>query len=100
ITGSPTVDAFSGQLVDTDMGIDIIIYDASSPLNQIDPPEYGKLDPTSILAVTYQTPGNERFLIDFTYETYVVSATINNDKSEIFGIEFSNIEKPHPDVVG
>ena len=99
-TSSPTPTSFNGQLVDTDIGVDIIIYDDNGDLFQIDPPEYGELDITSDLYTVYQTPGNERFLIDYTYETYVSSSSINNDKSEIFGIEFSNIEIPHPEVVG
>jgi len=100
VTGYPNVDTLSGNLVDTDMNTEIIIYDDLNPLDLIDPPEYAQLDPTCELAVEYQDVGNERFLLDFTYETYVASSSIDSDISEIFGIEFFNIEKPHPDCIG
>lgn len=99
VTGTPTQVGISGNLVDIDLGVPIIIYDDVLPLDQINPPDYGQLDPACVLA-TYMPPGNETFAITYTYETYVASSSINNDKSEIFGIEFSNIERPHPDVIG
>jgi len=43
---------------------------------------------------------NDRFIITESYTSYVASSSINNDVAEIFGIEFSNIEKPHPDCIG
>lgn len=97
---SPTVDVFSGLLVDTDMGVPITIYDDLTALVQVNPPDYGELDATSILATVYQIALNERFILTFDYTVTPVSSTINNDTSEIFGITFSNIEKPHPDVIG
>lgn len=100
ITGNPGINAFNGTLVDTDIGANIILYDDTAPLDQIDPPEYSELDSTCTLATVYQISGNERFLIDFTYEVYVADTIFNTDNSQIFGIEFGNIEKPHPDVVG
>lgn len=99
ISGSSSTSSYSGQLVDTDMGVITIIYDDVISLNTISGPNYILLDPASILA-TYQTPGNERFIVTNTYETYITSSSFNDDKSEIFGIEFSNIEKPRADVVG
>jgi len=99
VDGNPTTLQYNGQIVDTDMGTTINIYDDSLPLDDITPGNKGQLDSASQLA-TYQTPGNERFIISFGYSQYTVSSSINNDTSNIFGIEFSNIEKPHPEVVG
>lgn len=92
--------SYNQSLTDDDIDREIVIYDDISELTEIDPPEFGALDPTCILADTYQVGGNERFLIDFTYETYSIATLNATDTSEIFGIEFSNIEKPHPDVIG
>lgn len=100
VLGNPTVNSFNGTLVDTDMGVPFYIYDDVDPLDIINPPYYGELDPACILATTYQTLGNERFIVTFTYDSYVASSQVNTDNSEIFGIQFSAIEKPHPDVVG
>lgn len=101
VNGVPSTSSYAGNLVDTDMGVEIIIYDDTLPLDQISAPDYILLDPTTELAVTYQGGGTaDRFIITHTYETYVASTSTNVDKSEIFGIEFGNIEKPHPDVVG
>jgi len=100
IDGNPTVNGYSGVLVDTDMGATIDIYDDVDELDNAVITLYGRLSTSSDLYTTYQTPGNERFLINFTYATYVASSSVNTDVSEIFGLEFSNIEKPHPDVIG
>jgi len=100
ITGSPNLDSISGNLVDTEIGSDIILYDSFEPLDEINPGEHAELDPACELATLYQLPGNERFLIAYTYETYPASSSINNYTSDILGIEFSNIEKPHPDCIG
>lgn len=100
ITGSPTTTGFSGNLVDTDMGVSITLYDDTTDLTPISGPDYALLDPSSILD-SYQGGGtSDRFTITFTYETYVASSSFNDDRSDIFGIQFSNIEIPHPDVVG
>lgn len=100
VQGNPTVIGFNGTLVDTDMGVSFFIYDDVDQLDQVAPPDYVQLDPGSDLATIYQTPGNERFLINYEYQLYTASSQINTDSSQIFGIEFGNIEKPHPDVVG
>lgn len=100
VGSSPTSVLFSGSLTDSDMGNDIVIYDDITPLADVSPGIKGELDPTSQLAVTYQSPGNDRFILTFTYETYLVDTVSNSDVTEIFGIEFSNIERPHPDVIG
>lgn len=100
ITGNPTVNSFSGVITDSDINTDIIIYDDVTTLDIIDPPRYGRLNPTSYMAVTYQIAGNETFVLTYTYETYAASASINNDKADIFGIKLGNIERPHPDVIG
>jgi hypothetical protein len=99
VTGNPTVLQYNGQLVDSDLGSTITIYDDSITLDDITVGAKGQLDPASELA-TFQTPGDETFNIVFSYIPYVASSSINNDLSKIFGIQFSNIEKPHPDVVG
>lgn len=103
VLGAPTPTGFNGLLTDTDLGVDIFIYDDSTDLDNGTILAYGELDTGSQLA-TYQDLGgggaNARFIITFTRETYILDSSINNDVSEIFGIKFSNIEKPHPDIVG
>lgn len=101
VTGSGTNNTFSGQLVDTDVSLSkpITVYDDTISLDTIVGTEYGELTTDSQL-YTYQTLANERFILTYTYEQYTVSSSFNNDVAEIFGIEFSNIEKPHPDVIG
>lgn len=100
INGSTSTSQFNGQLVDTDMGVPLTAYDDVVPLDLISGPDYFELDTSSILYTTYQTPGNERFIITGVYDSYIASTSFNDDKSNIFGIEFSNIERPHPNVVG
>lgn len=102
VNGAPAIDVYNQSLIDTDLGIQLIIYDDIDPLDDLNPPnlEYGQLDTSSPLFINYQTPGDETFVLTFVYETYAASSSIDNDISEIFGIEFGNIEKPHPDVVG
>lgn len=96
---SPGQDTYSGQLTDTDIGTDIILYNDVTELTELTPGVYSSLDSGSSL-FTYQGGGNDRFIITETYESYVVDSSIDNDVSEIFGIKFSNIERPHPDVIG
>jgi hypothetical protein len=101
IDGSPTVQSYNGNLIDSDIGEVITIYDDTLPLSQIDAPAYGELSVGSTLYTGYQNGGvNPRFLINFSYTSYVADSSINNDTSQLFGIEFSNIEKPHPDCIG
>lgn len=104
-SSSPTPETFSSQISSSDMGIPILVYQGTNSLDQLDAPLYHELDITSQLA-SYQEPGGDnyylvpRFIITETYIPEVVTNTETQDKSEIFGIEFSNIEKPHPDVIG
>jgi hypothetical protein len=100
VTGNPNPDNISGILTDTDIGRNIFVYDDLATLDAIYSGQTGQLDPTCILATNYQAGGNPRFVLTFTYDTYTATTTFNDDVSEIFGIEFSNIEKPHPDVIG
>lgn len=100
VDSSPTTDTFTGQITDSDMGQEILIYDDVTPLDFVTGSVYSQLDPTSQLAVDYNPGTNDRFLITESYTSYVVDSIVNVDSSEIFGIEFSNIEKPHPDIVG
>lgn len=102
VLGASSTNDFGGQLVDTIVknNLDIVVYDDTTALDFVTGSSYVVLDPTSDLAATYQISGNERFIITPTYSSYVVNTSYNDDVSEIFGIEFSNIENPHPDVVG
>lgn len=100
VIGFPGISVYNSNLVDTDIGTDIIIYDDLDALDNGVIILYGELDPASDLATIYQGGGNDRFILTFTYQTYVASSSIDSDISEIFGINFSNIQKPHPDVVG
>jgi hypothetical protein len=99
VVGAPGVTDYLGQLVDTDMGRDILIYDDLEELVEITPGIYYALDNITDLA-SYQPGTNDRFIITNTYSSYTLDSSTNTDTSEIFGIEFSNIERPHPDVIG
>ena len=101
VTGGAAINKFNSQLVDTDVSgaRDLVIYDDTLPLSAAFTGAYYQLDNASQL-YTYQTAGNERFIITPTYETYILSSTINNDTAEIFGLKFDNIQKPHPDCIG
>lgn len=100
VNGSPTVFDFNGLLVDTDINVPITIYDDTTQLTETSPGIRATLNTSSTLATTYQVPGNNRFILTFNYAPYVSSSSIDNDVSQIFGIEFSNVQKPHPNVVG
>jgi len=99
IEGAATGSSFNGTLTDIDMGELITVYDNTQPLTNTTIVDYGELDSGSTLA-TYQPGTNDRFILEFTYEDYEASSSIDNDTSEIFGISFSNIERPHPDCTG
>ncbi len=101
INGAANTASFNGTLVDTDVstGASIVIYDDTVALDDITTGVKYELDPDSQLA-TYQDGVNDVFIITATYTPYVASTVENTDISEIFGIEFGNIEKPHPDVIG
>jgi len=84
----------------TDMGIVKTIYDDT---NELDPifsgGAYGEVDPVCQLGDILDD-GNSPLLHTFTYDSYILTTSNDIDTAEIFGIEFSNIEKPHPDVIG
>jgi hypothetical protein len=100
VTGATGQTQLVGTLVDTDMGEDIELYNDITQLDDLTPGIKGELEPTSTLATSYMVSGSEVFTITFTYTSEVVDKIRFADQSEIFGIEFGNIEKPHPDVVG
>lgn len=98
IQASPTDDSVSGQITDSDLGKDITIYNDLNEL-EVHTVNFAELDPACELA-SYQSVGDETFLITETYSNVDVDSSIETDISEIFGIEFSNIQKPNDDVVG
>lgn len=100
VEGTTTAVTFNSILSSSEMGQNLVVYDDTIPLTQINPPDYGVLDSNSTLFTQWQIPGNNRFLVSYTYDEYTISSEIDTDQAEIFGIEFSNIEKPHPSVTG
>jgi len=105
VTGSPTTSSFSGTLTESDVttGTIIIIHDDTVPLDDIATGTKYEIDPTCELA-TYMdlanAGANAWFLITETYAPYVATTVQAADVAEIFGISFSNITRPHPNVVG
>lgn len=103
VEGTSTEVIFSGTLVDTDVtgARQIVLYDDTVALDQAyaTGTAYQELDLSSELG-SYQDGMNDVFVITESYDEYTLATVINTDSSEIFGIEFSNIERPHPNVVG
>jgi hypothetical protein len=105
LTTQPTQQTFNTNVNDSDLGVDITVYQDVTPLDDIDTPRHYILNNTCDI-FSYQDPTGSnyylvpRFIITETYGSTVLSTSLDNDVSEIFGIEFSAIEKPHPDVVG
>lgn len=99
VDGTATDVNYSGTLVDTLVGTNIVIYDDTVALDNVFTGAYFELDGSSELA-TYQPSSDETFVITATYTPYTVQSLTNVDTSEIFGIRFSNIEKPSPTTVG
>jgi hypothetical protein len=98
---SSNIISYSGVLTDADMGKEFTIYDDTAELQQYFNygTSYYEVDKNCQLA-TYQTSSNPRFVLTPFYSPYVVDRLSSVDSSEIFGITFSNIRKPHPDVIG
>lgn len=101
VTGASTDNSYLGQLTDQDVidAKEIIIYDGVTPLATAFSGQKYELDASSTLA-SYQVSGDERFIITPTYALRTVTSNIKTDISEVFGIKFSNIQRPHPNVVG
>lgn len=102
VTGAGSNSNYSGQLTDTDVltPLDIVLYDDNNPLSFVTGSVYSQLDTSSDLYTIYNPGSNNRFIITENYSSYVLSSTFSADVSEIFGVAFSNIERPAPDVVG
>lgn len=95
--GDPTVLSYNGTLTQAGLGTQVTFYDS---LLEIDPvpyaPDYAEFDPASDFVTLYGS------LFDYSteYEEYTLDTIYNTTTSDIFGIEFFNIEKPHPDCIG
>lgn len=113
-TGSGTTFNFKGSIQEADAGkttgagTNLIVYDdtitlddmtASVPNPSSSLPYKGKLDPACDLAL-YKSGSTYLFNYYITYTPYPATRLQDVDKSKIFGIEFSQIRVPHPDVVG
>ena len=103
ITGSP-ISNYINTFTQSQLGTFINILDTTSPnefyIDEIDPPNYFLIDPSSELMTDYMVSGNEYFNIEYIYDKTADDTINNTTQSKIFGIEFFNIEKPHPDVIG
>lgn len=93
---------FTGYLTKSiiDDKVEITIYDDTTALQSSGGGKYAVLDPTSVLGTTYQTGTNDTFIITETYTAYTVTSSTDNDRTEIFGLKFSEIERPSEDVIG
>lgn len=92
---------YNNVLTISQLGSYIEVYNAlEAPLDEIDPPNYGILDPSCELATDYMLPGNEVFDIEYSYEETNDDTVYEVSESEIFGIQFLQVEKPHEDVIG
>lgn len=98
IIGS-TATSYMGQLDINQLNIDFTIA-TDTNLNPtyfdfVSPGNYIELNPASQLA-TYTTV----FDIAYYHTTELDEAITDTYNSDLFGLEFSNIAKPHPDVIG
>lgn len=99
ILGDP-VTTQPGVLSINQLGSWIEILDVTSDvvghIVQLYPPDYLNVDPTSDIVVTYGSV----FDFDYYHEAILDNTIYDAVTSDIYGIEFSNIEIPHPDVIG
>lgn len=99
ILGDP-VTTQPGVLTINDIGSWIEVLDVTSSIPghivQLFPPDYLNVDPTSDIVVTYGAVFDFEYFYEAVPDNTIYSAT----SSDIYGIEFSNIEVPHPDVIG
>lgn len=108
-TGS--VITLTRQLIKANLGENIIIYDDTDGLGDVS----GEADSIPLTGTVegvineeagtlsdYMDVGgtNPRFILTGNYESYNAASVYDTDESKIFGIQFSNIEKPHDDVIG
>lgn len=106
-TGTPIT--ITRQLVKQDAGTDVVIYDEVDSLGDISGTA-GTIDipgtmeeVLNIAAGTlsdYVTGATPVLSMQGAYTSYNAESVYDTDKSQIFGIEFSNVEKPHDDVIG
>jgi hypothetical protein len=98
---SPTT--FLGSIAESTLGAEIIIAQSTETTNtyydEVSPGNYVELDPDSEL-LDYMITGNEYFNIEFQYSLIPTDTVLENVSSHLFGLDFSNIVKPHPDVIG
>lgn len=99
VHGAGSTDDFEDSLTIDQIGVEFFIYDDTVDLDTISGLDYALLDLSSPLGV-YQDGINDRFVIAQVKEDYVLSSSFNDDVAEIFGIEFSNIERPSDDIIG
>lgn len=107
-TGSDVT--LSRSLVKSDLNTDIVLYDAVDALGNVS----GTPNTIAISGVTQEVlvqesatlsdyvngPLGNLFTISGTYTPYDAQSVQNVDESKIFGITFSNIERPNGDVIG
>lgn len=98
VLSQPTDSEFNGTMVDTDVGRLITVYDDTQELEFVTGTQYLELETSPIS--DYITGLNPNFIYEEFYEEYTLTSVQDTDESEIFGIEFFEIERPHPDVVG
>jgi hypothetical protein len=101
ITGSASATSVSNTLIKSDLGLVLSVYDDLNSLDDIGDIIGAKLGLDSECQLAkYQDPLNPMFIITQTYIPYALETINNVDTAQIFGIEFSNIESPHPNVIG
>lgn len=103
LQGNPVTNqlgTFSQSLLGTYIDILDTVSDVPNYVIQLYPPDYFNLDPACDLMVNYMVLGSEVFNIEYKYEELPDNTVYNVTTSKIYGIEFSNITKPHPDVIG
>ena len=106
-SGSPIT--LTRQLLKSDLGNDIVVYDETDALGDIsglagsiDIPGVQEevLNIVSGTLSDYVSGGTPTMEMEGAYSSYDAETVVNTDTSQIFGIEFSNIEKPSDDVIG
>lgn len=91
--------AYNGYLSIDDLGQDIVVYDDINIPMFVSGTDYLVFEATSELIAVYQ-PGPDTFVITQNSNSYTAETIQNATISHLFGLEFSGVEKPHPDVVG
>lgn len=103
LAGSP-ISEYTNTLTESQLGTEITILNTISTdpnyVVEINPPDYMVLDPACELMTDYMVVGDETFIIEYIYEVEVDNSVNDISNSQIFGIQFNDIEVPHPDVIG